>query len=340
MMCSPPSGCPGALSPVHQSLSKRLCVIVVNYRTAEMTVNCLASIAADGWLPANGRVIVVDNASEDGSDQVVGRAIKVHGWGGWVDLVRADRNGGFAFGNNVAIRQCNGKPAERKPDHILLLNPDTAARPGAIQTLVEFLDAHPKAGIVGSQLLDAEGRSQCGGFSFPSVLGELESGLRLGPVTRLLKRWVVPRAVAPEPQQVDWVSGASFMVRRELFEQIGLLDEGFFMYYEEVDFCRRAKAAGWQVWHVPDSQVVHQEGASSGIREAARPRPRYWYDSRCRYFTKHHGVIHAICAELAFQFGYATWRLRRLLQRKDDRDPRDRFRDGWRYVVVPSLLTR
>ena len=348
-----------------------LAIIIVNYRTGALTVDCLRSIAADGWLPGRGRVIIVDNASGDDSCEVIGQALAVNRWTEWVELIPAQRNGGFAYGNNVGIRAAFATSALRPltsdlrhptsaldlalppslsrqsairnpqsdiPDYVLLLNPDTVVRPGVIETLVRFMEKHPEAGICGGRLLDAQGRPQCSGFRFPSILGELENGCRLGVLTRLLSNYVTSRPLCDTATEVDWVSGAALMIRREVIEQIGLLDERYFMYYEEVDYCRGAKAAGWEVWHVPQAGIVHLEGAASGVKEPRKPRPTYWYDSRRRYYSKHHGRLYAAAAELAFQAGYLTWRLRRPVQGKPDTDPRGRMRDGWRFVALPSLL--
>ena len=137
----------------------RMAIIIVNYRTGQLTVDCLRSIAADGWLAEHGRVIVVDNTSGDDSVELLRRAVTDEGWHNWVDLIAAERNGGFAYGNNMGIR--HALAALDKLQYVLLLNPDTVVRPGAIETLARFMDEHAKAGICGSRLLDAEGRRQC-----------------------------------------------------------------------------------------------------------------------------------------------------------------------------------
>ena len=320
----------------------RLAIIIVNYRTGALTVDCLRSIVADGWMPGRGRVMVVDNASGDGSVEVIGQAIAVNGWSQWVDLIPAERNGGFAYGNNVGIRAALevALSPSPSPDYVLLLNPDTVVRPTAIETLVRFMEQHPEVGICGGRLLDAQGQAQCSGFRFPSILGELENGCRWGLLTRFLRSHVVCRPLCDMAMAVDWVSGAALMIRREVIEQIGLLDEGYFMYYEEVDYCRRAKVADWEVWHVPQAEIVHLEGAASGVKEPRKPRPRYWYESRRRYFENIHGRWYAVMAEAAFLIGYFTWRIRRPLQGKVALDPVRRTRDGWRWMIAPILRCR
>jgi GT2 family glycosyltransferase len=152
----------------------------------------------------------------------------------------------------------------------------------------------------------------------------LDAGLRLGIVSRFLRKRAVSRDPADTPQVTDWVSGASMMVRSRVFADIGLLDEGYFLYFEEVDFCLRARRAGWTCWYVPASRVVHLVGRSTGFtntRSQARRRPSYWFESRRRYFRKNHGPFYAICADAAWVTGFALWRLRRIVQGKPDQDP-------------------
>ena len=219
-------------------------IVIVNYKTADLAVNCLVSLAGDPSPPDRMQVVVVENHS--GQEQSLAQVIADRGWGNWVRLEVADRNGGFAYGNNRAIRRALA--TKEPPNYVLLLNADTEARPGAVRALVEFMDSHPNVGMAGSSFESRDGSLWPRAFRFITPLSELERGLRFGPATRLLRRHVVPRIMAQDhPQPADWVAGASLMIRREVFETIGLMDEGYFLYYEEVDFCRRAHRAGWPV---------------------------------------------------------------------------------------------
>jgi GT2 family glycosyltransferase len=309
----------------------RVAVIIVNYRTPALAVDCLRSLAGEDAGP-HCRAVVVDNGSGDGSAAALAEAIHAHGWGAWAELLPLADNRGFAAGNNAALRQILAAP--HPPDYLLLLNPDTVVRPGAVRALADFLDRHPRAGIAGSRLEDPDGTPQVSAFRFPSVLGEWENGVRLGLVTRLLHRHVVAPPVRPEAHVTDWVSGASLMVRRAVFEEVGLLDEGFFLYYEEVDFCRRAARAGWPCWYVPASRVVHLVSQSTGVDgdgRTRRPMPAYWFASRRRYFAKHHRRLDALCADVGWAVGRAGWRLRRRWQHKPDTDPPGLLGDFVRY---------
>jgi len=323
----------------------RLLVVILNYRTPSLTIDCLRSLVSEvrslrgkpqaASLP-DTRVVVTDNASGDRSVEQIAAAIETEGWGEWASLMPLDRNGGYAFGNNAAIAEA--LQSTNLPPYILLLNPDTIVRPGALQVLVDFMDEHPDVGIAGSRLEDPDGTPQRSAFRFPNVLSELDFGLRLGVVSKLLSKWIVAPPAPEETCQTDWVAGASMIVRREVFESVGLLDEKYFMYFEEVDFCLRANKSGWPCWYVPQSRVVHLVGQSSGVTDTKRPPrrvPGYWFDSRRRYFLKNHGWAYAAIADAVWVFGFALWRLRRVIQRKPDLDPPKLLND---FLLNSALL--
>ena len=313
-----------------------LLVVIVNYKSAELTVDCLRSLEGEVAGLPGAAVVVVENASGPDQAERIGRAIAERGWGRWASLALAPGNGGFASGNNVAIA-----PALRgddPPRFVWLLNPDTIVRPGALAGLLGFLERRPDVGMAGSRLEDPDGTPQRSAFRFPSILGELEGGLRFGPASRLLKRHVAAPPVSEVECPADWVAGASLMVRREVFDAIGLLDDGYFMYFEEVDFCLRASRAGFPCWYVPASRVVHLVGQSSGVTAVAQKRkrrPRYWFEARRRFFRTNHGRAKAFAADLTHALAYSTFRARRFLQRKPDEDPRLMLWDFVRYNFLP-----
>ena len=312
----------------------KLLIVIVNYRTAALTVDCLRSIEADVRRLGGCRVCVVDGKSPDDSVEQLRAAIEANGWHDWCDLRPLERNGGFAFGNNEGIRPY--LDAADQPELVLLLNPDTISRPGAIPTLVRYMDEHPDVGIAGSRTEFPDGSPQTSAFRFPSIAGELEGAMRLGIISRLLKNKVVAPPPADHEVPADWVVGASMIIRRAVLEKIGLMDAGYFMYFEEVDFCLRARRAGFACRYVPQSRIVHLIGQASGVTDKAtqnRRRPAYWFESRRRYFTHNHGIVYAALADLAFATGFATWRLRRALQRKPDPDPAHFLGDFLRHSV-------
>lgn len=302
-------------------------LVIVNYRTAELAIDCMRSIAPQVAGLPDFHAVVVDNASGDGSVENLSSTLLRESWQGWASVLSLDRNGGFAAGCNAGIRRALS--SGNRVEYVMLVNPDTVLHERAIRTLVDFMQAHPRAGIAGSRLENAAGIAEYAAHSAPSPLGELAAGARLALLDRMLQRYTVTQPPQETPHECDWVSGASFAVRREVFDRIGLLDEGFFLYFEEMDFCRRARRAGWQVWWVPQSRVVHHEGASTGIRDTARRRPPYWYRSRQRYFVKHFGVPGLLAADALWAAGRGSLALRRLLRLASGRstEPKGYARD-------------
>jgi GT2 family glycosyltransferase len=298
-----------------------LWIVIVNYRTADLAVDCLRSLAPQAGDLGGGRVLIADNASGDGSVEKLQAAIAAAGWTSWAAVLPLPKNGGFAYGNNAGIRAALG--AGQPADYVMLLNPDTVVRPGAIRALVGFMAAHPEAGIAGSLIENPDGDADRSAHRLPSPLGELDGAARLGVLSRLLHRYAVSPPLRGTAHECDWVSGAAMIVRRQVLEQVGLLDEGYFLYFEEVDFCCRTRNAGWQVWYVPQARVLHLEGAATGIRAAAKRRPAYWYDSRRRFFVKHHGVPGLLAADLLWAAGRLSYLVRLALGlAKRGNDPR------------------
>ncbi len=303
-------------------LNTPLMIVILNYRTPELTIDCLHSLVDEVRSLPGTRTIVSDNASPDSSVAQIQAAIDSEGWGEWVSLMPLEKNGGYAFGNNAVIRVA--LQSSNPPPYFLLLNPDTIVRPGAILALYNFMEQHPDVGIAGSRLEEPDGTPQQSAFRFHNILSELDFGLRVGVISKLLSKWTVVPPIYTEISQTDWVAGASMMIRREVFESAGLLDEKYFMYFEEVDFCLQAKQSGWSCYYVPQSRVVHLVGQSSGVTDTKRPPqrlPQYWFNSRRRYFLKNYGLPYAALADTAWVVGFIVWRWRRVIQRKPDRDP-------------------
>ncbi len=299
----------------------RVLVVIVNYKTGRLVVDCLASLAAEMATFPNARVVVVDNPSGDDSVEILEAAIRERGWS-WAKVHRSPKNGGFSDGNNQAIRPALASP--EPPDFVWILNPDTTVHPNALGALVDFFDGRPEVGIVGSSLEEGDGTPWPYAFRFPSFWSEVNEGIRLGIVSRLLAKHVVAKTMSDVPERVDWLPGASMMVRREVFEKVGLMDEDYFLYFEETDFCLQSARAGFEAWYVPASRVRHIAGQSTGVtgkQNVARRLPGYWFESRTRYFMKNHGRFYGGVADLARAVGFASWRARRALQRKLDEDP-------------------
>ncbi len=265
----------------------RLSVTIVTGSSKEMLRDCLHSLIMDNAdVPAE--IIVVDNATQSGIVEMVGNDFPtVH------LLVNTHRNG-FAANQNRALRASHG-------DYILLLNDDTIVRPGALQVLTNFLDQHSETGLVGCRLTNPDGSLQKSCYKFPSPARSIAENLFLVAAFPNHPWWGDYRAWPhDQTRNVDFVIGAAMLARREVVETVGLLDESFFVYAEETDWCKRMRQAGWQVAFTPDATVVHYGGQSS----VAMKNQQFveFTRNQMRYIIKHHGV-----------FGGAVYRVSMLL---------------------------
>ncbi len=313
---------------IQSDKSDGMLIVILNYRTPNLTIDCLRSLESEVRSLPKTRVVVTDNASSDGSVEQIQAAIETEGWGDWASLIPLERNGGFAYGNNAAIAPA--LQSNNPPPYFLLLNPDTIVRPGALRALMDFMNEHLEVGIAGSRLEELDGTPQNSAFRFPTVFSEFDLALRLGVVSKLLSKWTISPPVSEENCQTDWVAGASMIVRREVFNSVGLLDEKYFMYFEEVDFCLQANKSGWTCWYVPQSRVVHFVGQSSGVTDTKKPPkrlPQYWFDSRRRYFLKNHGWLYTILTDAAWMIGFILSQWRYAIQRKLRNNPPKLLRD-------------
>jgi len=290
-------------------------VVIVTYKSAQLTIQSLRSLESERAISGlNIRAIVVDNAS--GDLPAIQQALGPNGWSSWVTLVLAPMNGGFAYGNNLGVQHAY---AAATPDYIYLLNPDAEVRPGAIGSLVRFLEARPDAGVAGSSFEYLDGRDWPMAFRFPTIWSELSEGLHIGLIARLLKKWIVARRMTQITQPTDWICGASMLIRPAVFAAIGGFDENYFLYFEETDFCNRALKAGFSTWYVPESRVMHIMGQSTRITDETlelQRLPAYWFESRRRYFAVTFGVGHAMLIDLAAFFAGFLGLVKRILQRR------------------------
>jgi hypothetical protein len=250
-----------------------LSIIIVSWNTAQLLENCLASILANPSTSPFFEIWVVDNASTDEScDNVRQHFPQVH-------LVENRENVGFARANNQAIQQCAGK-------YILLLNPDTLVSSGALEALVDFLDEHPQAGAAGARILNPDDSLQISSHPRPTLSREFWRLLHLDALSTYAA-YPSAKWEGNQPQEVDVLSGACLLLRKEVLDQVGLLDEDYFMYSEEVDLCYRIQKAGWQLYWVPQAEVVHFGGQST--QQAATEMFLKLYHGKIIYFRKHYG---------------------------------------------------
>lgn len=304
----------------------RLLTVLLNWRSAEMTLQA-AEAALTALQGIEGALVIVDNDSQDGSFEALSDSVRDRGWDKGPQQVRvlqSGRNGGFGAGNNHGIRA--GLPDGSRPDYVYILNSDAFPAQGAIRALLDHLVTHPATGFAGSFIHGTDGTPHRTAFRFPSIASEFEGQVRFGPVSRLLRRFVVAQVIPKATTRVDWLAGASMMMRWRVLEEVGLFDETFFLYFEETDLCRRAARAGWPTDYVVESRVAHIGSASTGMKSWDRI-PGFWLDSRLHYFVKTHGAAYATAATLSLLAGGMMWRARLMIQRKDRGDPPHYLRD-------------
>lgn len=294
-------------------------VVLLNFRTPDMTLQA-AQAALTAMIDLPAELVIVDNDSGDGSYEALSQAVSSEAWaeGHNIRVIQSGHNGGFGAGNNVGIRARLSSGA--KPDYVYILNSDAFPAPDAIRHLYSHLEASPEVGFTGSYIHGADGAPHLTAFRFPSVWSELEGAARFGPISRLLRSKAVPLPLPSATCAVDWLAGASMMMRQSVLDEIGLFDEQFFLYFEETDLCLRAARAGHEIHYVRDSEVEHIGSVSTGMKRWTRI-PRFWLDSRWHYFSKNHGRGYAVLATALHSLGGALWRLRVLLQGKAPADP-------------------
>lgn len=309
----------------------KLLVVIVSYRVAHLTIDCLHSVAGEIASVPGIHVAVCENGTGDESAQKIQKAIDDNGWAPWCTLTSLDVNLGFTGGNNVVIRPA--LQSDDPPEYVLLLNADTIVRPNAFKALVDFMEQNPKVGIAGSRLEDPDGTPQRSAFRFQSPLGEFEGNFKLGLVSRLLSRWIVAPPVVNDTFETDWVSGASIFIRRQVLLDVGLLDEGYFTYFDDIDYCFNAKKKGWSTWYVPASRVIHLVGQSTGVNSKPKRLPPYMLEARRRHFLKNYGPLYAAVADACMILGLSLWRLRVLLTGKNDSTAPHVLTDSIRHSV-------
>lgn len=317
-------------------MSATVLTVILNYRTAEMTLRA-AETAVKAMEGVAGAITIVDNDSQDGSFEALVAATE-----GWprVRVIQSGRNGGFGAGNNVGIRA--GLPDGARPDFVYLLNSDAFPEADAIVRLRDHLLENPDCGFVGSHVRGEDDVAHVSAFRFPSVWSEFEGAAHTGVISRLLKHHVVPMGVLDRATDIDWCAGASVMFPMSVLDKVGLFDEAFFLYFEETDLCHRIKDAGWRGVYLPSARVVHIGSVSTGMKGWKR-QPRYWFDSRSHYFRKRGGAAYLAAVTLAHLAGAGIWKLRRVLERKEERIApyflRDLVSETWRNLMPGATAT-
>lgn len=302
----------------------RLGVIIVNYRTPELTERCVAALAPM-LAAADARAVIVDNGSDDGSCARLQAYCEARPEAVLLEVIDAGVNGGFSAGNNVGFKTLQS-------EWVLLLNSDAVPQPGALDELLKAAKAAPAAGIVTPRLVTSEGEEQVSRFRKHSILSEFVDGAQTGPVTRLFPGAEVPIYPQAWGTPPHWVSFAAVLIRREAIEKAGPMDDGFFLYYEDCDYCRRITAQGYEIASAPSAAFMHDPGGTTklSVRETALERlPAYYYASRSRYFRKYYGPAGPFFANCAWLMGRAVAKMRGLFGRAAPAVCAGRARDLW-----------
>ncbi len=264
-------------------------IIIVSYNTRSLLHNCLASVLS-GMKGLAGEVFVVDNASSDGSAAMVRQDFPD------VHLLPNNSNRGFAAASNIAMKRALGR-------YIVLLNSDTEVSKDALVRLVRFMNKHATVGYCGPRLLNGDGSHQVSARRFPTLLSAACSILGLARRYCNSRHTLDLHMTFGERSnfKADWLSGACLLVRGDAVGQVGVLDEGFFLYFEETDWCRRMAKARWEGWYIGSAEVIHLGGQSLGPDEMGGPfsgdHPVHWVKSRRRYMRRYHGLLGMILSE-------------------------------------------
>lgn len=299
-----------------------LSIIIVSWNVAELLAACLDSILS-GSDSLHKEIIVVDSASSDHTVTMLSQRFADR-----ITLIEQAENIGFVRGNNIGLAQAQGR-------HILLLNPDTEILGDALETMVTYLDDNPAVGVVGPHTLNSDGTTQSTRRRFPTLLTAFfeSTWLQAFAPASILEHYTVSDQPDSAILDVDWVQGSALMLRRAVYEQIGGLDESFVMYSEELDWCRRAKDAGWRVVYLGTAQIIHHGGKSSD--QVVARRHIHFQESKLRYFRKYHGWLAAAVLRIFLLLMY-LWQLileatKGLLGHKRDLR-RERVRQYWQVL--------
>ncbi|MAE59841.1 MAG: family 2 glycosyl transferase [Planctomycetaceae bacterium] len=313
----------------------RLAVVIVNYRTPDFTIDCLQSLA-DKLDTARDVVVIVDNESGDDSPQRIAEHVARSGWAGWVRLIHSDTNVGFAAGNNIGL---NAVTAEL----YLLLNSDTVVKNDAIDTLIDAMAQRPDVGIVSPKLVIPDGSTQNSCYRFTLPVNELCGAARTRFLERLLHAPTLVIRPDDQPVEVEWTSFACALLRGRMLDDVGLLDGGYFMYFDDIDYCRMAHRKGWLVLNVPAATVLHRRGGSGDtVKNLAKRKrlPRYYWASRARYFAKNYGTVGLWWTNSLWTVGRLISLAGELVGVKQPHTVELEWRDIWTNALHPLRMPR
>lgn len=312
--------------------------IIVNYAAAPVIIEHLDKLVRELNDYPNAHIFIVDNESPNDDAAELRAFVAARGLESFVTIIDAGANLGFAGGNNIGFDRARAGGAE----FIFFLNPDAYPLPGAVDALVKFLQDRPDAAVAGAQLQSPEGGKNSCCFRFPTLFREFANETEIGALMKLAGGNRAPDAAGNEPVETDWVSGTAFLLRVEAAAP-KLMDDRYFLYYEETDMMRELRRRGWRIWHVPEARVVHIGGVSTGVQHdtmSARRLPGYWFDSWRLYYRKNHGALYARAAGVAKTLGVLIYYAKRLAKGKKSAKPQRYLSDVVRNCLLQGRFLK
>ena len=312
------------------SPSPTLVVSIINYKTGTLTLDCIRSVL-DDIDGIDAQIVVVDNRSDDGSAEQIEQWILLQDPIVPIRIVRSARNSGFSGGHNQGLATTNA-------DYYLILNSDAVLRPGFFRAMLATATNDLKAGLFAPRIEYDDGLQQVSCFRFPSPVSELIRGADSGPVTRLLAHYNVPLTMPPPSDEIGWASFACILLRGSMVAEVGPMDDGYFLYFEDAEYCYRTRKAGWRIAYVPEARVVHFRGGSGPVKALQRERkrlPEYYYASRTRFFYQVYGWTGLMAANALWMIGRLLAHSRRFVGKTVPQTNEREIRDIWINALSP-----
>ena len=316
---------------VNNKKSYSVAIIVINFRTPELITECLSKMSST-FENERVKLVVVDNDSQDDSVEKLGIWINQQPYASRITLVESQYNGGFSYGNNLGIKAVEA-------DYYLLLNSDAYLVADCLDRLLIEIDKDKKIGIVSPKLTWPDSTPQESTFRFHHPLSEFIDQSKTGYISRLFSNYIVAHPVQEADVNVEWTSFACVLIKKSLIEDIGLLDDEFFMYFEDVDYCFQASKSGWLVRHIPKVSAVHLRGGSSDVKKNTQLKkelPKYYYQSRTRIYFKCYGWLGLFFANILWYMGRSIALLRMILGSKKMHGIKGQARGIWTNFFNPK----
>ena len=303
----------------------KTCILVsiINYKTADLTRTAAQSVldAADATGALDLKLTIVDNASGDGSLDV----LRAWATDPRVQIVASDVNGGFSAGHNLGI-------GSGEADYYMPFNSDAVLRPDFFTEALAFIAAHPDLGLIAPRIEHDDGEQQVNCFRLHTPLSELLRAAQTGPVSRAFPRHQIALPQPWTPDRIEWASFACILIKHDVVQTLGQMDEGYFLYFEDAEYGRRARQAGWSIGYAETAKAVHFRGGSGPVKTliAKKARlPAYFYRSRSRFFAQTHGRGGLLLANLLWHLGRVIAQSRRLAGAKVPPAVEHEARDIW-----------